>query len=199
MKTGPHPLLALDKVRYVGDPVARDRRRDLPAGQGRGRGARGRLRRARPAVVNVGDAHDAGALVHDEVAEQPDLRLGAGRQGRDRRGVRQGRPRHQDRPGQQPAGARTPWSRAPRSATTTPAPTASPATSPARTRTCTGWSCRRSSAWRPSTSCAWWRPTSAAASARRSSSTTRNASSPGRRRRSAAGRSSGPPTAARRS
>ena len=132
------------------------------------------------------------SLVHDEVAEQPDLRLGARRQGGDRRRVRQCRPRHQDRPGQQPAGAERDGAarrgRPLRHRRRQP----TPATSPARTRTCIAWSCRRSSAWRPSTSCAWWRPTSAAASARRSSSTTRNAWSPGPRRRSAAARSNGP-------
>ena len=38
MKAGPHPALAQGKVRYVGDHVARGRRRDAGAGEGRGRG-----------------------------------------------------------------------------------------------------------------------------------------------------------------
>ena len=138
MKMGPHPLLALEQGALRRRPGGRGRGRDLPAGQGRRRGARGRLRRARrrggrrrrPRCRRAGPRRGR---------QQPDLRLGARRQGGDRRRVRQGGPRHQDRPGQQPAGAQRDGAARRGRRTTTPAATASPATSPARTRTCTGW------------------------------------------------------------
>ncbi len=66
MKMGPHPLLAQGKVRYVGDRVAvvvaetyaeaRDAAEALVVDY-----------TELPAVAALGEAHDAGALVHDEV------------------------------------------------------------------------------------------------------------------------------------
>ncbi len=66
MKMGPHPVLALEKVRYVGDPVAVIVADTYQQAKDAGEALEvdyGEL----PAVVHVGDAHDAGALVHDEV------------------------------------------------------------------------------------------------------------------------------------
>ncbi len=67
MKMGPHPLLAQGKARYVGDRVAvvvaetyaqaKDAAEALEVDY-----------EELPAVVALGDAHDASALVHDEVA-----------------------------------------------------------------------------------------------------------------------------------
>ena len=103
MKAGPHPLLALDKVRYVGDPVAvivaETYQQAKDAGEALEvdyeRAGPGRVRRRRPRCRRAGPRRGR---------QQPDLRLGAGRQGGDRRRLRQCGPCHPDRPGQQPAG-----------------------------------------------------------------------------------------------
>ncbi len=67
MKAGPHPLLALEKVRYVGDPVAVVVADTYQQAKDAGEALEVDYDEL-DAVVNVGDAHDAGALVHDEVA-----------------------------------------------------------------------------------------------------------------------------------
>jgi carbon-monoxide dehydrogenase large subunit len=67
MKMGPHPLLAQGKVRYVGDRVAVVVADTLA----RAKDAAEALvvdYEVLPAVVDVADAHGAGALVHEEVA-----------------------------------------------------------------------------------------------------------------------------------
>ena len=66
MKMGPHPVLALEKVRYAGDPVALIVADTYQQAKDAGEALEidyGEL----PAVAHVGDAHDAAALVHDEV------------------------------------------------------------------------------------------------------------------------------------
>ena len=119
MAEPPHPVLAVDTVRHVGDPVAVVIAESRQTGEGRGREACDRLRRICPPSPTVKDAAAAGApLVHDGVAGQPLLRLAHRRQGGGRCGVR-------------PCGAtvvkldlvnnrlsRTRWSRAPRWAIT---------------------------------------------------------------------------------
>ena len=76
-----------------------------------------------------------GSLVHDEVAEQPDLSTGSSATRR-RPTPRSPMPPTSPRSTWSTTGwCRTRWSRAPRSGTTTPAPKPTPATSPARTRT----------------------------------------------------------------
>ena len=67
MKAGPHPLLAQDKVRYVGDPVAVVVAETYKQAKDAGEALEVDYDEL-DAVVNVGDAHDAGTLVHDEVA-----------------------------------------------------------------------------------------------------------------------------------
>ena len=66
MKMGPHPVLALEKVRYAGDPVALIVADTYQQAKDAGEALEidyGEL----PAVAHVGHAHDAAALVHDEV------------------------------------------------------------------------------------------------------------------------------------
>jgi carbon-monoxide dehydrogenase large subunit len=67
MKMGPHPLLAQDKVRYVGDPVAVVVADTYQQAKDAGEALEVEYEEL-DAVVGVGDAHDATALVHDEVA-----------------------------------------------------------------------------------------------------------------------------------
>ena len=149
-----------------------------------------------PAVVSTGDATKPGApQVWDAGQEQHLLRLAHRRQGGDRRGLRQGRARHQDRPRQQPPDPQRDGA-ARRDRRLRPRDRRLHALhhqpEPARHPPADG---RLRAADSRSTSCASWRPTSAAASARRSSTTPRRRSSPGRPARSA-GRSSGRPSAA---
>src|SRR3954468_24549844 len=175
MKAGPHPLLALEKVRYAGDPVAVVIAETYQQAKDAGEVLQVDYDEIDP-VVNVADAHGAGTLVHDEVANNLiyDWELG-------------------DRAATDAAFARAthvtkidlvnnrlaPNAMEPRAAVGHYDTGGDSFTCyvTSQNPTCTGWSCRRSSAWRRSTSCAWWRPTSAAASAPRSSSTTRSASS----------------------
>ena len=67
MKMGPHPVLAQGKVRYVGDPVALIVADTYQQAKDAGEALAVDYDEL-DAVVQVGDAHDAGALVHDEVA-----------------------------------------------------------------------------------------------------------------------------------
>ncbi|MFZ1428499.1 MAG: xanthine dehydrogenase family protein molybdopterin-binding subunit [Geminicoccaceae bacterium] len=67
MKAGPHPLLAQGKVRYVGDPVAVIVADTYQQAKDAGEALDVDYAELDP-VVMVGDAHDAGILVHDEVA-----------------------------------------------------------------------------------------------------------------------------------
>ena len=67
MKMGPHPLLAQGKVRYVGDRVAVV----IAESYAQAKDAAEALAvdyTELPAVADLGHAHEAGALVHDEVA-----------------------------------------------------------------------------------------------------------------------------------
>ncbi len=66
MKAAPHPVLAVGKVRYVGDPVAVVIGETLQAARD---GAEALVvdYEELPAVVRVADAHDSPVLVHDEV------------------------------------------------------------------------------------------------------------------------------------
>ena len=67
MKMGAHPVLAVDRVRYVGDPVALIVAETYQQAKDAGEALAVDYEEL-PAVVRVGDAHDAGVLVHDEVA-----------------------------------------------------------------------------------------------------------------------------------
>ncbi|MFO1074626.1 MAG: xanthine dehydrogenase family protein molybdopterin-binding subunit [Geminicoccaceae bacterium] len=66
MKMGPHPLLAQDKVRYVGDAVAVVVADSYQQAKDAGEALAVDYEEL-PAVVLVGDAHGAAALVHEEV------------------------------------------------------------------------------------------------------------------------------------
>ena len=67
MKAGPHPVLALEKVRYVGDPVAVIVAETYQQAKDAGEALQVDYEEIDP-VVQVADAHDAGTLVHAEVA-----------------------------------------------------------------------------------------------------------------------------------
>ena len=67
MKAGPHPLLAQGKVRYVGDPVAVVVADTYQQAKDAGEALAVDYEELDP-VVLVADAHAAGVLVHDEVA-----------------------------------------------------------------------------------------------------------------------------------
>ena len=64
----PHPVLAMDKVRHVGDPVAVVIAETKQAGQGRGRAdRRSTTRTCRPVAIAAGrDRSQARRMVHDE-------------------------------------------------------------------------------------------------------------------------------------
>ena len=81
MKAGPHPILAQGKVRYVGDHVACVVADDLPAGQGRRRAGRGRLRGPAGLRRDRACARPGPAPGPRRDPAQHGLRLGAGRQG----------------------------------------------------------------------------------------------------------------------
>ena len=92
MAEPPHPVLAVGKVRHVGDPVAVVIAETRPAGQGRRRADRRRLRgpagRSRPCSDAIAPGAAAGAR---RCARQRLLRLAHRRQGRGRRGLRRAR------------------------------------------------------------------------------------------------------------
>ena len=67
MKMGPHPLLAQGKVRYVGDRVAVVVAETLAQAKDAAEALTVEYEEL-PAVVDLARAHDAGALVHDEIA-----------------------------------------------------------------------------------------------------------------------------------
>ncbi len=67
MKMGPHPLLAQGKVRYVGDRVAVVVAETLAQARDAAEALAVEYEEL-PAVVDLAHAHDAPALVHDEVA-----------------------------------------------------------------------------------------------------------------------------------
>ena len=171
MKMRPHPALAHGKVRHVGDPVAVVVAETLRAGEGRGREGRGRLRGAAGGRRSGQGAVGRRAAIHDVAPNNTIYRLGARRQGGDRRGVQGGAATSPSSTSSTTGWCRTRSSRAPRSATTTPAPTAytlwttiaEPARRAARDRGLRRHGAGAQAARRS-------RPTSAAASARRSSS-----------------------------
>ena len=138
MKSGPHPLLAQDKVRYVGDPVAvivadtyrRPRTRPRP-----GR----RLRGADPVVVDVREAPRRPRWSTTRSPNNLIFDWELGDKAATDAAFAKARPCHQDRPRQQPPGAQRHGAARRGRRTTTAAATATRSTSPARTRTCTGW------------------------------------------------------------
>jgi carbon-monoxide dehydrogenase large subunit len=67
MKMGPHPLLAQGKARYVGDRVAVVIAETYAQAKDAGEALEIEYQEL-PPVVELGKAHDAGSLVHDEVA-----------------------------------------------------------------------------------------------------------------------------------
>ena len=69
MKEPAHPVLAQGKVRHVGDQVALVVAETLPAGEGRGRADRGRLRGAAGGDRHRRRADTAGSAVHDDVPD----------------------------------------------------------------------------------------------------------------------------------
>ena len=89
MKEPKHPVLAEDKVRYVGDQVALVVAETLAEA----RAAAGMVDvdyEVLPAVVDTATADKAKSSVHDMRAGQRLLRLGLRRQGGDRRSLREG-------------------------------------------------------------------------------------------------------------
>ena len=100
-KAPPHPVMAVDTVRYVGDTVAMV----VANSHDEAKDAAEAIKvdyDVKPANVDLAKALDKGAPeVHAGGAGQPDLRLGNRREGRCRRRLRQGRARHQDRHRQQ--------------------------------------------------------------------------------------------------
>ena len=183
MKMSAHPAIASGKACYVGDPVAVVVAETHGAGARRRREGRGRLRGAAG-----GDRSGQGAKSRRRSTRwRRRTRSTSGISATPRR-----RTRRSSRPSTSPSSTSsttgwcpTRWSRALRSANTTPARRISRSGTPRRIRTWRGSSSPRSSAWRPSTSSASSRPTSAAASARRSSSIPKRSCACGRRRRSA--------------
>ena len=101
-KAPPHPVMALDTVRYVGDTVAMVVANSHDEAQGRRRGDQGRLRGAAGQRRSRQGARQGRARGPSRSAGQPDLRLGNRREGRCRCGLRQGGARHQARHRQQP-------------------------------------------------------------------------------------------------
>ena len=103
MAEPPHPVLAVGKVRHVGDPVAVVVAETKQAGEGRGRADRHRL----PGPAGGGLAARCGRAGRRagarRCARQHLLRLAYRRQGGGRRRVRQGREGGEARPHQQPA------------------------------------------------------------------------------------------------
>ena len=180
MKEPPHPVLAVGRVRHVGDPVA------VVIGEslGQARDAAELIAvdyAVEPAVVDVAEALKPGApqVWRDAGARQYLLRLAPRRQGRGRRRDRQGGPGRQARPDQQPAGAERdgaarrdrrvrPRHRRVHALHDQPEPARDPAADG-----------RLRAAHPGSASCASSRRMSAAASARRSTITPRRRSSPG--------------------
>ena len=102
MKMGPHPVLALEKVRYAGDPVALIVADTYQQAKDAGEALEidyGEL----PAVAHVGQAHDAAALVHDEVPNNLIFDWELGDKAAVDAAFAPGRARHQDGHRQQPA------------------------------------------------------------------------------------------------
>ena len=180
MAEPPHPVLAVDRVRHVGDPVAVVIAETLGAGARRGRADRRRLRR-RAGRRRSGRGAEAGraAGLARRGAGQSLLRLASRRPGRGRCRDRQGGAGRQARPGQQPArperdgAARRdrrirPRHRRIHALHDEPEPACDPAADG-----------RLRAAHPGGASCASSRPMSAAASARRSTIMPRRRSSPG--------------------
>ncbi len=153
MKMAPHPAIAHGKACYVGDPVAVVIAETLDQAED----AAEKIMvdyEVLPAVADPAKAQQKGAPQIHEVAPANTIyqwHLGDAKAVdaalKSAKHVTQAPYR------QQPPGARTRWSRARRSATTTPATTASRCGTRRRTRTWRGSSSRPSSASRPSTSC----------------------------------------------
>ena len=101
-KAPPHPVMALDTVRYVGDTVAMV----VANSHDEAKDAAEAIKvdyEEKPANIDLAKALDKGAHRGPRRgAGQPDLRLGNRREGRRRCRLRQGGARHQARPGQQP-------------------------------------------------------------------------------------------------
>ena len=170
MKMAPHPALASGKVCHVGDAVA------VVVAE--------TLAQARDAAEKVKVDYAVLPAVSDPAAAQKQGRAANSRGGAEQhhlsmasRRPQSGRCRVQVAPSTSPSSTssitgwcRTPWSRAPPSPNTIPAPVTSRCGIPRRIRMWRGWSSPPSSAWRPSISSASSPPTSAAVSARRFSS-----------------------------
>ena len=96
----PHLPLCKDRVRHVGDQVALV----IAETYAQAKDAAEQINvtyKELPAIISTADADKAGKpQVWAEAQEQHLLRLASRRQGGDRRGLRQGASRHQDRPGQ---------------------------------------------------------------------------------------------------
>ena len=139
MKMGAWRPLATDTVRYVGDAVAVV----VAETHGQARDAAEAVEvdyEELPAVTDAVEALKDGApQLHPEAPGNLIFDWEIGDAQGDRRGDRQRRPCHRDEHRQQPAGRPTPWSRAPRSASTTRPKTTTPARRPARTRMSPGW------------------------------------------------------------
>ena len=157
-------VLQADKVRFVGDRVAFV----VAETQAQARDAAEMIEvdyETLPAVALVEDAAKDGApkVWDDNPNGNVAFMLMFGRQGGDRRGVRQGEARREAARWRTTGSRRCRWSRAPRSATTTPRKTTTRSIPRRRIRTACASRSRTSSMW-PRTRCAWSRPTSAAAS-----------------------------------
>ena len=183
MKAGPHPALALGKVRYVGDHVAVVVAETLAQAKDAAEAIAVDYE-ALPAVVDAAEAQTSPAQIHEVAPDNTVFRWHLG----DKAAVDQAFAAAKHVTKLDIANNRlVPNAIEPRAAIGEydPGNEATPSTPRARTRMWRGSCSRPSSASRPSTSCASSRRTSAAASARRSSSTPRRRSASGRQRRSA--------------
>ena len=154
MKMAPHPALAHGKACHVGDPVAVVIAETLAQAKDAAEKVKVDYE-VLPAVVDPAKAQAQGApQIHEVAPEQHHLPV-APRRRRRRPTPRSSRRSTSPSSTSSTTGwCRTRSSRAPRSANTMPAPTASRSGTRRRTRMSRGSSSPPSSAWRPSTSCA---------------------------------------------
>ena len=128
----PRPMLALDRVRHVGDPVALVVAETLEQAKDAAELIEVDYE-ARPHVVGTYEAAQPGApLVHDHIKNNIVFDWAHGRPGQDRRRLRQGRQAWSSCSSSTSGWSPTRWSRAARSASTTPRTTARPCGSPRR-------------------------------------------------------------------
>ena len=104
MKEPMHPILAINKVRYVGDHVAMVVAETVEQAKNAAEAVVVEYE-VLPALVERGRRGEESRRRHDprRGARQPVLQVGAGRQGGGRCRLRGRRARHEARPGQQPA------------------------------------------------------------------------------------------------